>query len=106
MEGSGPSPSQVLFDDHGKSESSAESAMQPERSPRANAPSSAKAQVIARDRLFRENDIALLDHAGGSRLFDGSNDHIAHTGVSAACSAKNADAKELFGAGVIGNLHV
>src|SRR5207244_5573951 len=64
--------------------------------------------VVAAERLARANDhglddFALLDRALWRGLLDRADDDVADPRVAAACSALDADAQQLAGAGVVGD---
>src|SRR3954465_1244852 len=65
--------------------------------------------VVAPELLLRAHDdrldhLALLDRPLRVGLLDGGGDHVPHAGVAAAGAALHADAEDLAGAGVVGDL--
>ena len=54
----------------------------------------------------RLDDVALLDGAAGSRLAHGCYNDVTDACVSALGTAKNADALDFLGAGIVGNLQI
>src|SRR5512132_1590132 len=65
--------------------------------------------VVAAELLLGPDDdrldhLALTDAAVGDRLLDGPHDHVADTRVAAPGAAGHADAEDLAGTGVVGDL--
>ena len=61
-------------------------------------------ELLLRAHDDRLDDLALLDRALRVRLLDGRGDDVAHARVAAARAAHHADAEDLAGAGVVGDL--
>src|SRR6202008_4419713 len=61
-------------------------------------------ELLARAHDDRLDDLALLDRPLGIGELDGRGDDVPHARVAAARAAHHADAEDLAGAGVVGDL--